>query len=188
MDNSVAAMNEKTGNFPSIEEYTEPDCDQFCEILHGKYSFINLDVSDRRKNIDNRTLVRLFLLLRGVKDESFKLLVEPYDNGFYKRADGKSSAFGVFKVARVQKILRFKKDIVSIRHDWDYYTGVDQKIADKRYLKLQIEVGYQKWRAKFEYRLLRMFGQIAWSVHKKKRDQIPEYGTKAYIRKLPLFG
>lgn len=175
-----------SGNqFPTLENYEEPDCDEICGFLDGDTDVIG-DVSDWRSSVDNRTAIRLLLMLRGIANDSFRILVEPYDNGYYKRADGKSSPFGLFKIARFQKVMGFKKDIVSIRHDLDYYRGLDRKAADMRYRDLQIELGYQSWRAKAEYAALRSFGAIAWRSHEKKRGRIPGYGSDEYISSLPL--
>lgn len=172
--------------FPASEDYRQPDCDAICDLLNSGTDVIG-DVSDWRSSVDNRTAIRLLLMLRGVASASFAVLVEPYDNGYYKRADGKSSPFGIFKIARFQKVLGFRKDIVAIRHDLDYYRGVERKEADKRYLDLQIELGYQGWRARAEYAALRSFGAIAWRAHKKKRERIPGYGTDQYIPSLPVY-
>jgi len=165
----------------------EKDCDKLCRALWSGVDHTRLDVSATRNKMDNTVSVRLYLLLRGVSTGSYNILVEPYDNGYYKRADGKSTPFGIFKIAAVQKRLRFRKDIVSVRHDLDYYTGVDRKVADQRYRDLQIEVGHSKWKTALEYTALRMFGSIAWNKHAEKRRSTPGYGTVAYIKNMPVF-
>ena len=169
------------------KELQEKDCKQLCDALWSGENHTRLDTAATRNSLDNRVSVRLYLLLRGVKDQSYQLLVEAYDNGFYMRCDGKSTPFGVFKLSYVQKRLRFKKDIVSVRHDLDYYRGFDQKEADLRYKELQLAVGYNKYKTEFEYQMLKLFGRFAWRAHEKKRQQNPEYGTDGYIKQLPIF-
>ena len=163
------------------------DCNLLCDALWSGLDHTKLDVSATRNSMDNTVSVRLYLLLRGVSTDTYNILIEPYDNGFYKRADGKSTPFGIFKIASVQKRLRFKKDVVSVRHDLDYYLGVSRKEADERYRDLQNEVGHHKWKTALEYGALRLFGRIAWRAHAQKRATIEGYGTVAYIKKLPIF-
>lgn len=163
------------------------DCERLCEALWSGVDHTRLDVSATRNEMDNTVSVRLYLLLRGVRTETYNLLVEPYDNGYYKRADGKSTPYGIFKLAFVQKRLRFKKDIVSVRHDLDYYLGTDREIADKRYRDLQLEVGYNRYKTAFEYRMLRIFGGAAWRSHEAERQRTEGYGTLDYIKKIPVF-
>ena len=170
-----------------MDDTNKMDCDRICAALWGGYNHTQLDVSATRNELDNRVSVRLYLLLRGISTSSYNILVEPYDNGYYKRADGKSTPFGIFKIAFIQKRLGFKKDIVSVRHDLDYYLGVDRKVADDRYKQLQIEAGHHKWKAGLEYRALRLFGGIAWNGHANKRATIEGYGTVEYIKQLPIF-
>jgi len=173
---------------PSVSDYQEPDREAFCKLLHDRnHNFLNKNIINERNSLDNRTSVRMILLLRGVKREVYDLLVEPYDTGFYRRTDGKSSPLGIFKVAPIQRALGFTKDIVSIRHDLDYYSGVERSLADARYRDNQIELGYPKWRALGEYWALRVFGRKAWNRHKKKRENIEVYGTMAYISQMPVF-
>lgn len=170
-----------------MDANTKTDCDKLCDALWSGEDHTALDVNATRNKLDNTLSVRLYLLLRGVCTDSYTILVEPYDNGYYKRADGKSTPFGIFKIAAVQKRLRFKKDIVAVRHDFDYYTGVKREVADTRYRDLQIEVGYSKWKAHLEYMALALFGGIAWHAHAKKRATVKGYGTIEHIKTLPIY-
>jgi hypothetical protein len=120
-----------------------------------------------------------------VKGELFDRLVEPYDNGFYKKSDGKSSPLGFLKITRVQRLLGFRKDIVSVRHDLDYYRGNPKRErADEYYLNSQLMLGSHKWLAKIEYLALRAFGWSAWKRHEEKRDSVFGYSTDQYISQL----
>ncbi|MFV2055037.1 MAG: hypothetical protein ACC707_01165 [Thiohalomonadales bacterium] len=173
---------------PGISDYKGPDREAFCRLLHdGTHNFLDNNILNERNSLDNRTTVRMILLLRGVKRETYDQLVEPYDTGFYRRTDGKSSPLGIFKIAPIQRKLGFTKDIVSIRHDLDYYSGVERSLADARYRDNQIELGYPKWRAIGEYWALRAFGWKAWNKHKTRRENIAGYGTLAYIAQMPVF-
>lgn len=170
-----------------MDNVNEQECGALCAALWSGVNHTELDVSATRNSINNLVSVRLYLLLRGVSTPSYKLLVEPYDNGYYKKSDGKSTPFGIFKIAAIQKRLRFSKDIVAVRHDFDYYTGMNREEADKRYRDLQIECGHSRWKAVLEYRALRLFGGVAWRNHAKKRATIEGYGTVAYIPQLETF-
>jgi len=163
------------------------DCEAICNALWGGYDHTRMDVGATKNTLDNTVSVRLYLLLRGTSTEVYDVLVEPYDNGYYKRADGKSSPFGFFKVEFVQKKIGFKKDIVSVRHDFDYYTGIDRKDADERYRDLQLKLGHPRWVVAIEYRALRWFGGFAWKKHEKRRESEPGYGLVEHITNLPVF-
>lgn len=170
-----------------MADVQQKECDALCAALWSGVDHTELDVSATRNSINNLVSVRLYLLLRGVSTPCYRLLVEAYDNGYYKKSDGKSTPFGIFKIAAIQKRLRFRKDIVAVRHDFDYYSGVNRKEADVRYRDLQIEVGHPRWKAVLEYGALRLFGRFAWRNHANKRAEIEGYGTVAYIPNMETF-
>ena len=163
------------------------ECEKLCDALWSGKNHIKLDVSSTVNDIDNTVSVRLYMLLRGINNDTYNTLLEPYDNGYYKRSDGKSSPFGFFKIEHAQNILGFKKDIVSVRHDFDYYLGLDRKEADSRYKELQLELGHYKWVVKIEYFVLRALGWKAWNSHRDKRDSIEGYGKIEHIVNLPIY-
>lgn len=170
-----------------MNDKNDEDCEAICDALWGGHNHTSMDIGATKNTLDNTVSVRLYLLLRGTSREIYNVLVEPYDNGYYKRADGKSSPFGVFKLEFVQKKIGFKKDIVSVRHDFDYYTGIDRKVADKRYRDLQLDLGHYPLLVAMEYRALRVFGGFAWKNHDKRRKSEPGYGLVEYITNLPIF-
>ncbi|MBR4353762.1 MAG: DUF1353 domain-containing protein [Kiritimatiellae bacterium] len=56
--------------------------------------------------------------------------------------------------------------IAALAHDYLYATHkVDRATADKIYRDMQIAVGIAKYKARIEYRALRIFGWIAWRNH-----------------------
>ncbi|MEZ6044601.1 MAG: hypothetical protein R3C11_03265 [Planctomycetaceae bacterium] len=108
-------------HFPSSLEYCPP---QDHELDHLVNQFPNLghhEIHNPNSVIDNRTAIRVFLRSRGVTGLLFERMVEPYDIGFYKKCDGKSSP--VNRLPVIQRKSGFKRDIVSVRHDLDYYRG-----------------------------------------------------------------
>lgn len=139
--------------------------------------------------IDNRLLVRLriWILTNGtISAELFDRLVVPYDNGFYKKSDGKSTPLWWMKVSRLQKRLGVKKDIVAVRHDYDYYRiSPDQRSADQHYLHSQLALGQTRALPYMEYYALRLFGWNARTRHAWETLYTPGYGTDEYIHKLP---
>ncbi|WP_305908745.1 hypothetical protein Q9L42_009160 [Methylomarinum sp. Ch1-1] len=154
--------------------------------------FENL-INNPDSKLDNRIAVRMFLALRGIKGQLYQNLVEPYDNGFYKRADGKSHPVPWLRVPRFLRVLGFDKDIVSIRHDLDYYRGhvgdgqaiggkAQRKKADIAYRESQNAVGERNWIIYTDYLGLRLFGWYSWKNHQFKRQTIDGYGTDDYFK------
>ena len=173
--------------FLSKEEYGGgPTDDELDAMLVGRTSVEESEFNDPKADIDNRTAVRLFLKLRGVSAETFAALVEPYDLGFYKKSDGKSTPIPFMRIPRFLKVLGLKRDIVAVRHDLDYYRGIpDREPADRAYLDRQTEVGERKWVAAMEWFALRLVGRFSWKRHENKRLTIDGYGTDEYIAHLP---
>jgi hypothetical protein len=155
------------------------------ELLEKIPALAELYANDPSVRMDNRDAVRLLLKLRKIEPPLFDLLVAPYDNGYYKKSDGKSTPLSFMKVPRFLRVLGFWKDIVSVRHDLDYYKGTHRKTADDRYREAQIKVGQRSWIAYLEYYGLRLFGSISWRRHARHRASADGYGTDEYIRKLP---
>jgi hypothetical protein len=174
-------------SFPSIEEYgAGPSEDELNAMFAGRTSIEESEFNDPNSETDNRDAVRMFLKLQGVPKETFDALIEPYDLGFYKKSDGKSTPISFLRVPQFLKKWGFKKDIVSVRHDLDYYRGQPRRnTADKNYLVRQKEVGEKKWVAAMEWFALWLFGKFSWKSHKKKRQTITDYGTNEYIPNLP---
>ncbi len=173
--------------FLSKEEYGGgPTDDELDTMLVGRTSVEESEFNDPNAEIDNRDAVRMFLRLRGVSAETFAALVEPYDLGFYKKSDGKSTPIPFMRIPRFIKVLGLKRDIVAVRHDLDYYRGTpDREPADRHYLDRQKEVGERKWVAAMEWFALRLVGGISWNRHKNKRLTIDGYGTDKFIAQLP---
>jgi len=173
--------------FPSKAEYgAGPSDDELDVLLAGRTSVEESEFNDPDAEIDNRTAVRMFLKVRQVSAETFAALVEPYDLGFYKKSDGKSTPIPFMRIPRFLKVLGLKRDIVAVRHDLDYYRGIpDREPADRHYLDRQKEVGERKWVAAMEWFALRLVGGFSWKRHKKKRLTIDGYGSDDFIRQLP---
>ena len=173
--------------FPSIAEYGPgPSDEELDALLAGRTSVEESEFNDPAAEIDNRTAVRMFLKLRRVSAETFSALIEPYDLGFYKKSDGKSTPIPFMRIPRFLKVLGLKRDIVAVRHDLDYYRGQPEKEpADRHYLHRQKEVGERMWVARLEWFALRLVGWMSWGNHKRKRKTIPAYGTDEYIPNLP---
>ena len=173
--------------YPSKEEYgSGPSEEQLDALLAGRTSVDEAEFNDPSVEIDNRTAVRMFLRLRRVSLETFSALVEPYDLGFYKKSDGKSTPIPFMRIPRFLKVLGLKRDIVAVRHDLDYYRGTpDREPADNSYRSRQKEVGERRWIAAMEWFALRLVGRFSWNRHKKKRQTIEGYGTDDFISQLP---
>jgi hypothetical protein len=139
--------------------------------------------------MDNRLSVRILIwsfFEAKIAAEQFDRLIEPYDNGYYKKSDEESTPIFWTKVTGYQQILGVKKDIVSVRHDLDYYPGEPaRKEAHKLYFFSQIDLGQKRLLPKVEYCFLKQFGRIAWIRHKSKQTTIPGYRTDEYIPNLP---
>ena len=173
---------------PKRKTFDEPTSEQL-DYLVKKYPGISQDdANDPSKEMDNRIAVRILLWRLNIGKLSpglFSRLVEPYDIGFYKKSDGKSSPFGFMKVMGIQKLFGVKKDIVSVRHDLDYYRGNPNRLkSDLYYLRSQKALDQSSFFSRIEYTALRWFGCPAWNKHKKKRIKDSCYGTDAYIPKL----
>jgi len=178
--------------FPSPEEFRPPPISDLpikeATELCRRFSF-----DDPKLPIDNRIAIRCFLVSRGIANGPlFDRIVKVYDNGWYKKSNGKSSP--IVKVPRFIRKAGFKKDIAAVRHDYDYYRGFPpQKEAEQWYLTFQIKIGYWKPWAWIEYIALRLLGESAWKYHEKKRkkctknidEKIIRYGTDEYIPYLP---
>lgn len=163
----------------------EPKESPWAETFDRFPEIVEAISSDPSSEIDNRYSVRKLLDLRQVEEGLMKLLVEPYDNGYYKKSDGKSTPLSFMRVPRFLRILGFHKDIVSVRHDYDYYTGaLPRRVADKSYLHGQIAVGQHAFFAWIEYFFLRLAGLRAWHLHRKRKKENADYGTDEYIPKL----
>jgi hypothetical protein len=145
---------------------------------------------DPKEQIDNRIAIRILLWKHTsgqISKELLHRLSEPYDNGYYKKSDGKSTPIPWLKMNSEQEHAGIKKDIVSVRHDLDYYRGSPQRLeADLFYLLCQHCIGSNRVLATLEYIVLRIFGFLAWNKHKRKRETILGYGTDEYIKQLPL--
>ncbi|MDH3672552.1 MAG: hypothetical protein OES46_15580 [Gammaproteobacteria bacterium] len=165
--------------------YEEPKQSQWTETFERFPEIIEVISSDPSSEIDNRYSVRKLLDLRQVEGGLKKLLVEPYDNGYYKKSDGKSTPLSFMRVPRFLRILGFRKDIVSVRHDYDYYKSeLPRRAADKNYLTGQIAVGQHAFYAWIEYFFLRLAGIYAWHRHGKRKKENADYGTDEYIPQL----
>ena len=174
---------------PEKKEFIVPTERQLIRLTQ-KYPFMVPDEAVHPDFwMDNRLSVRILIWLHfegNISSEIFDRLIEPYDNGYYKKSDGKSTPFFWMKVTGYQRILGLKKDIVSVRHDLDYYRGKPpRKEADQLYFSSQIDLGQKKFLASVEYWFLKQFGRIAWSSHRSKQTTIPGYGTDEYIPSLP---
>lgn len=170
--------------FPSILEYTPPSWEELGQLTSETPTIEDHHINDPNSPIDNRTAIRIFLHQQGVSGILFDRLVEPYDLGFYKKCDGKSSP--VYKLSQTQRKFGFKRDIVAVRHDLDYYRGLpSRRIADYFYLISQQAVGEPVSMSYIEWAALKLFGQKAWDAHREKRTANPDYGRDDFISFLP---
>lgn len=184
---------------PGEEEY-QAASDEELELLRSEAPRdLEYLVNDPASKIDNRTAVRFVLALRSVSGDMFRRLVRPYDIGFYKKSDGKSHPLWFLRIPRFLRVLGFRKDIVAVRHDFDYYRGrssdsdtepdrydpTERLRADRNYRAGQIAVGLWRWAAWIEYFALRVGGWWSWRNHRRKSEQIDGYGTIGYIPQLP---
>lgn len=168
-------------DFPTPEEY-QPDRFDTAELNTLLNDAPN--PFDITSPIDNRTAIRMYMTLARVPLKIQERIVVPWDNGFYKYSDGKSHPIRSLKLPRFLRKLHFKKDIVSVRHDWDYYTGCcSQKEADRHYYEGQKALGMRPWVARMEWLGLRAFGWRSYNRHARKRKNVPGYGTLEWIRK-----
>lgn len=189
----VKPMNFSIEDFKYVEgkNYQEPSLEQLdalCEEnarkpLGEKVSFASS--LNTKSPYDNRTIVRILLWKRFkqgyLHEELYRRLLEPYDNGFYKKANGKSAPV-FLKVIGRQRILGLRKDIVAVRHDFDYYLNEPKRSqADWYYLISQVGVGQSKIIAVIEYLVLAVFGGIAYRGHTKSQEWIKGYGTREFI-------
>lgn len=144
--------------------------------------------NDPNVEIDNRIAIRILLcnLTDGdLPREVYERIVEPYDIGFYRKSDGKSTPLRWLKVTRKQRRLGVRKDIVSVRHDLDYYRGrPKRRRADGWYRRSQRALGNGGLLTWLEYGALRLAGRGAWRSHARKRDTVPGYGQDPYIPQL----
>ena len=169
--------------------YRPPTDQELDHLVTIHTALTEYEANDPACEFDNRTVVRVILWQRykvgGIDREMYDSLIEPYDNGFYKKADGKSAPFGFLKVLGIEKKLGVNKDITSVRHDFDYYRGTpSRKLADKHYLKAQVGLGHNRVWAWVEYLTLRGFGWSAWRTHRKRQDFIIRYGQVEFIPEL----
>lgn len=173
--------------FPTIAEYgSGPSEEELDALVFGRTSVEEFEFNDPSAEIDNRTAVRMFLRIRNVPPQTFDALIEPYDLGFDKKSDGKSTPIFFMRIPRFLKVLGLKRDIVSVRHDLEYYRGIPaQRSADNNYLDRQREIGERKWIATMEWFALRIVGRFSWNSHKNKRRTVPDYGTDEFIPNLP---
>lgn len=184
---------------PEAEEYS-PALDEEMELLRSDSpKGLEFLVNDPASKIDNRTAVRFILALRNVSGEMFRRLTKPYDIGFYKKSDGKSHPLWFLRTPRFLRVFGFKKDIVAVRHDFDYYRGLsgeskrgagryhrsERLRADQHYRRAQIDVGLWRIAAGIEFWTLRAAGWWSWGRHRKRSRLIEGYGTIDYVPKLP---
>lgn len=146
--------------------------------------------------VDNRLGVRLliyYLTDNNPDHELMKCLVEPFDNGFYKKSDGKSTPLPWYKVTDVQKRLRVEKDVAAILHDFRYYQGpnygakMGKLSADCEFFKCSKMLQTRLTVATIDYSGLLAFGWIPWLKHRRKHKQNKKYGSLDYIKTLPDF-
>ena len=180
-------------NFPIPKDYRAPSPRRIGELMATEI-IDEITAIDPNSEIDNRDAIRVVLynLTDGIMDkESMDALTLPYDIGFYKKADGKSTPLRWFRVNRLQRRLGIRKDVVSIRHDYDYYSGQPRNIADRDFRRFQKLLRSPAYMTFFEYQALRIFGARAWTHHEYLRlqsaamDVAPKYGTVEYIPYLP---
>ena len=163
------------------------------ERLCEKYQSLSIeDVNNPNHYLDNRLAVRILiwhLKQREISYELFNRLVEPYDNGYYKLSDGKSTPLWWTKVTGLQKWLGIKKDIAAVRHDLDYFrlNPLKEK-ADQYYFDSQIALKKNATWAKIEFYALRLFGWHARSRHVWETFLNSKYGTDSYIREKLILG
>ncbi len=173
-------------DFPRWQDYQPPDFELLGRLALEYGPLREVEVSDPRSAIDNRTAVRVYLLQQGVRGVLFERLVEPYDLGFYLRSDGKSTPIPGMRLRAQQAAQGFCKDIVSVRHDLDYYRGLPGRAAADHWYHLgQRALGEQSVIAAAEYLCLRAVGWAAWRRHARKRATIPGYGSDAHIHRMP---
>ena len=169
------------------DEYKAPTKEEL-SLFQGEFEEL---IYNDDANIDQRTAVRIFLTLRKVPFKLLVRLAEPYDLGFHKISDGKSHPIDWLRIPRFLRVLHFKKDIVSVRHDLDYYRGYtdknkkedpsihwskhERKLADKFYLESQLAIGERKWICYLEYWALRLFGGGAWTKQKNNKDRTEKF-------------
>ena len=186
MEDTNTSANRKTFCIPFYspgEPYVPPSEEELA-LFQGEFEDL---IYDNTANIDQRTAVRIFLTLRKVRYDLLLRLAEPYDLGFHKKSDGKSHPVEWARIPRFLRVLHFKKDIVSVRHDLDYYRGFtdkskkdetavhwtpeERKLADELYYEGQLAVGERKWICKLEYWALRLFGGCAWAKSQARTDK-----------------
>ncbi|QDU82097.1 hypothetical protein Pla110_38520 [Polystyrenella longa] len=171
-------------HFPSFLEYCPPDDAELDELANQFPEMGEHEIHDPNSKIDNRTAIRIFLRSRGVTGLLFDRLIEPYDLGFYKKCDGKSSP--VNRLPVIQRKSGFKRDIVSVRHDLDYYRGKpSRRVADWFYVISQIAVGEAVPMSWVEWSAVRLFGYKAWKSHRLCQLENALYGKNDYIVSLP---
>ncbi|MCA9041053.1 MAG: hypothetical protein KDA65_11945 [Planctomycetaceae bacterium] len=171
-------------HFPSYLEYCPPGDTELDELAVQHPNMGEHEIHNPNSIIDNRTAIRVFLRSRGVKGLLFDRLVEPYDIGFYKKCDGKSSP--VNRLPMVQRKSGFKRDIVAVRHDLDYYRGKpSRRVSDWFYVISQIAVGEGAPMSWVEWTALRLFGHRAWKAHRDRALENALYGRDDYIISLP---
>ena len=195
---AIDPKNDKKQEYDPIIEKWDPAREGKAIVLPSTYQLDKLcqrypslsidDVNNPKHFLDNRLSVRILvwhLTQRHISQELFDRLVEPYDNGFYKLSDGKSTPLWWTKVTGFQKWLGVKKDIAAVRHDLDYFRLTPtQKKADQYYFESQVALHKRPGWAKLEYYSLRLFGWHARSKHVWRTFLNPKYGTDAYIKEV----
>lgn len=187
MDNKdQTEYSEQNEKFDSSRDFIPPSPYQLGRLASKYPELTTSDAIDQDHHLDNRLAVRILIWKSKNGDltvELFNRLVEPYDNGYYLKADGKSSPIWWTKVMGLQKLLGVQKDIAAVRHDYDYYRGKPKrKLADKYYFYSQISLGQSIFWAKIEYFALRLFGCGPWDRHREKNKDNKDYGTDPYIK------
>lgn len=173
-------------HFPSYFEYCPPTGRELDQLAAENPEVSQREIHNPDSPIDNRTAIRIFLHSRRVKGLLFDRLVEPYDLGFYKKCDGKSSP--VNRLPIIQRKSGFKRDIVSVRHDLDYYRGKpSRRVSDWFYVISQIAVGEGVPMSWIEWSALRLFGHSAWKAHRERAIENNLYGRDDFIVSLPDF-
>ena len=172
------------------KDYVEPTEEQLDQLIQMEeyQSFALEDPNNTDSVYDIRTIVRILLWQRyrsgKLSHELYERLIEPYDNEFYKKANGKSAP-SRFKVMGLQKMLGIQKDIVSVRHDYDYYRNDPGRIkSDFYFLKSQIAVGQLKIFSLIEFVVLLLVGWFPFMQHRHRSEWIMGYGTDEFITNL----